>query len=58
MVRNEDLTAADGKFPNQHWRDWLLFNEYYHGETDLGFRANQPTGWSRLLSNLIDEWRR
>ena len=40
------------------WRDCLLFNEYYHGETGQGLGASHQTGWSGLVANLIDEWRR
>jgi hypothetical protein len=41
-----------------HWRDCLLFNEYYHGDTGMGLGASHQTGWSGLVANLIDEWRR
>ena len=41
-----------------HWRDYLLFNEYYHGETGAGLGASHQTGWTGLIANLIDEWRR
>jgi hypothetical protein len=41
-----------------HWRDCLLFNEYYHGETGQGLGASHQTGWTGLVANLIDEWRR
>ncbi len=41
-----------------HWRDCLLFHEYYHGDTGMGLGASHQTGWSGLVANLIDEWRR
>jgi len=41
-----------------HWRDYLLFNEYYHGDTGQGLGASHQTGWSGIVANLIDEWRR
>jgi len=41
-----------------HWRDLVLFNEYYHGDTGMGLGASHQTGWSGLVANLIDEWRR
>ena len=41
-----------------HWRDYLLFNEYYHGDTGQGLGASHQTGWTGLVANLIDEWRR
>jgi hypothetical protein len=40
------------------WRDCLLFNEYYHGDSGMGLGASHQTGWSGLVANLIDEWRR
>ena len=43
---------------NPHWRDYLLFNEYFHGETGAGLGASHQTGWTGLIANLIDEWRR
>jgi hypothetical protein len=41
-----------------HWRECLLFNEYYHGDTGMGLGASHQTGWTGLVANLIDEWRR
>jgi hypothetical protein len=47
------------KFQNDaHWRDCLLFSEYYHGDSGMGLGASHQTGWSGLVANLIDEWRR
>lgn len=36
-----------------HWRDLLLFNEYYHGETGQGLGAAHQTGWTGLVANLL-----
>jgi mannosylglycerate hydrolase MGH1-like protein len=41
-----------------HWRDCLLFNEYFHGDNRTGLGASHQTGWTALVANLIDEWRR
>ena len=41
-----------------HWRDLLLFHEYFHGETGEGLGASHQTGWTGLVASLIDEWRR
>jgi hypothetical protein len=40
------------------WRDYILFHEFYHGDTGKGLGASHQTGWSGLVANLIDEWRR
>jgi Mannosylglycerate hydrolase MGH1-like glycoside hydrolase domain len=39
-----------------HWRDYLLFYEYFHGDTGTGLGASHQTGWTGLVANLIDEW--
>jgi hypothetical protein len=42
----------------EHWREHLLFYEYFHGDTGEGLGASHQTGWTALVANLIDEWRR
>jgi len=41
-----------------HWKDYVLFYEYFHGENGAGLGASHQTGWSALAASLIDEWRR
>ncbi|MCO6430538.1 MAG: glucosidase [Deltaproteobacteria bacterium] len=41
-----------------HWRDYILFYEYFHGDNGAGLGASHQTGWTGLVANLIDEWRR
>jgi hypothetical protein len=41
-----------------HWRDLVLFHEFFHGETGAGLGASHQTGWTGLVAALIDEWRR
>jgi hypothetical protein len=40
-----------------HWRDNLLFYEFFHGDNGAGIGASHQTGWTALVANLIDEWR-
>jgi hypothetical protein len=40
-----------------HWRDHLLFYEYFHGDDGSGLGASHQTGWTALVASLIDEWR-
>ncbi|MGE5196748.1 MAG: MGH1-like glycoside hydrolase domain-containing protein [Anaerolineae bacterium] len=40
------------------WCDYLTFFEYYHPETGQGLGASHQTGWSALVANLIDEFRK
>ena len=41
-----------------HWRNYLLFHEYFNAETGEGLGASHQTGWTGLVASLIDEWRR
>jgi hypothetical protein len=53
------IYGGTAKFQHDpHWRDLLLFNEYFHGDNGAGLGANHQTGWTGLVANLIDEWRR
>src|SRR5437762_8125337 len=37
-----------------HWRDLVLFNEYFHGETGRGLGASHQTGWTALVVKLLE----
>ena len=60
------LRDAGGKRPvfgavekfqtDPHWRDNVLFYEYFHGDNGAGIGASHQTGWTALVANLIDEW--
>jgi hypothetical protein len=39
-----------------HWRDYIQFHEYFHGDTGFGLGAAHQTGWTGLVASLIDEW--
>jgi len=36
-----------------HWRDYLLFHEYFHGDNGAGLGASHQTGWTGLVASLI-----
>ena len=36
-----------------HWRDLVLFYEYFHGDTGFGLGASHQTGWTGLAAKLI-----
>jgi hypothetical protein len=38
-----------------HWRDLILFYEYFHGETGAGLGASHQTGWTALVAKLIEQ---
>src|SRR5678816_4418059 len=37
-----------------HWRDLILFYEYFHGDNGAGLGASHQTGWTGLIARLID----
>jgi hypothetical protein len=38
-----------------HWRDLILFYEYFHADNGAGLGASHQTGWTALVANLIHE---
>jgi len=40
---------------NPHWRDHILFNEYFHGDNGAGLGASHQTGWTGLVAKLIQQ---
>ncbi|MGH7787775.1 MAG: MGH1-like glycoside hydrolase domain-containing protein, partial [Candidatus Binatia bacterium] len=38
-----------------HWRDYLLFYEYFHGDNGAGLGASHQTGWTGLVAKLIQQ---
>ena len=44
-------TAAREKFQDDpHWRDCLLFYEYFHGDNGAGLGASHQTGWTGIIA--------
>jgi hypothetical protein len=37
-----------------HWRDHILFYEYFHGDNGAGLGASHQTGWTALIAPLLD----
>jgi hypothetical protein len=58
------LRDANGKRPvyggtkkfqeDPHWRDHILFYEYFHGENGAGLGASHQTGWTGLIARALD----
>jgi hypothetical protein len=59
------LRDADGKRPvhggnpcyhtDPHWNDLVLFYEYFHGDNGAGIGASHQTGWTGLVSKLLQQ---
>jgi hypothetical protein len=37
-----------------HWKDYLLFYEYFHGDNGAGLGASHQTGWTGVIAKLIE----
>ena len=57
------LTGDDGRRPvlkyhpklagDPHFKDYVLFHEYFHGDTGRGVGASHQTGWTGLVARLL-----
>jgi hypothetical protein len=61
FTRGEDgkrpvFGAADKFQKDAHWRDLLLFYEYFHGDNGAGIGASHQTGWTGLVAKLIQQY--
>jgi hypothetical protein len=36
-----------------HWRDYILFYEYFHGDNGAGLGASHQTGWTGVIARLL-----
>ena len=41
-----------------HWRDYILFYEYFHGDNGAGLGASHQTGWTGLIARILDMYAR
>ncbi len=45
------------KFQNDpHWRDYILFHEYFNGDNGAGLGANHQSGWTSIIAKLIHQY--
>jgi hypothetical protein len=43
------------RYQDPHFKDLILFYEYFHGENGRGLGASHQTGWTALIANLIEQ---
>ncbi len=58
------FVSEDGKRPinelrpffdeDEHWNEFVMFYEYFHGDTGRGLGASHQTGWTALVINCFD----
>ena len=53
----DGLRPVLSQYPAQqkdpHFRDYVLFHEYFHGDTGRGAGASHQTGWTGLIAKLL-----
>jgi hypothetical protein len=47
-------TPASIETADPHWRDLILFYEYFHGDNRAGLGASHQIGWTSLIAVLLD----
>ena len=40
-----------------HFKDYILFNEYFHGDNGRGAGASHQTGWTGLITKILQPWK-
>ena len=63
-LSNIFLRDATGKRPvyggtkkfqeDPHWKDYILFYEYFHGDNGAGLGASHQTGWTGIIARIMD----
>jgi len=62
-LANTFLRGQDGRRPvyggsptfqeDPHWRDLILFYEYFHGDNGAGLGASHQTGWTGVVARVM-----
>ena len=63
-LSNIFVRGADGRRPiyggtkkfqeDPHWKDYILFYEYFHGDNGAGLGASHQTGWTGIIARTLD----
>jgi hypothetical protein len=55
-TRRRPVYGGAEKFQHDpHWKDLLLFYEYFHGDNGAGIGASHQTGWTGLVAKLLQQ---
>ena len=47
------VNGGEKKFQDLHWRDLILFYEYFHGDNGAGLGASHQTGWTGVVARAM-----
>jgi hypothetical protein len=52
---NRPVYGGSKKFQEDpHWKDYILFYEYFHGDNGAGLGASHQTGWTGTIARVLD----
>ena len=52
---NRPVYGGTKKFQEDpHWKDYILFYEYFHGDNGAGLGASHQTGWTGIIARMLD----
>lgn len=55
--RNRPVFGGVKKFQTDpHWKDYIFFYEYFHGDSGAGLGASHQTGWTGLVAKLFQQF--
>jgi len=56
---NRPVYGGSKKFQEDpHWKDYILFYEYFHGDNGAGLGASHQTGWTGIIARAMDMFAR
>jgi len=47
--------GGEAIYEDPHWRDLVLFYEYFHGDSGRGVGASHQTGWTGLVAKMLQQ---
>jgi hypothetical protein len=54
---NRPVYGTQRKFQEDpHFKDYILFYEYFHGDNGRGLGASHQTGWTALVAEMIHKY--
>jgi hypothetical protein len=57
FIRNKEghrpAHGSHSRWNDEHWRDYVLFYEYFHGDNGAGIGASHQTGWTGVIAFLM-----
>ena len=55
FIQTRVSNGCDEKYvKDPHWKDLMLFHEYFHADTGRGLGANHQTGWTSLVATMLE----